>query len=160
MDFGEGSQWTILIPIIVIIVLSFVMRRRKPAEKTEVDIVGSLFIDVSENLKLVEKFSFRGRPKKFQTGSWQRNSEKLDFLDSSLRSALDDAFGMAEDFNKEIEAAKKYKSTSYLSAISVDKLNAPLVKSKDGLEEWLKANMEKMGPGAGRRGCLGGGLGG
>ena len=156
MDFfGEGSQWAILIPIIILIVLSFVMRRRRPAEKTDPEIAGSLFLDVNENLKLAESFSFQRRPKKFRTGSWQRNSEKVDFLDASLRSSLADAFGLAEDFNQEIESAKKYKSTIYLSGVDVHKLEEPLAKSKQGLEEWLKANIQQMGPGAARRGCMG-----
>lgn len=39
MDFfGEGTQWAIIIPIIILIVLSFVMRRRR-AEKTDPEIV-------------------------------------------------------------------------------------------------------------------------
>lgn len=157
MDFfGEGSQWAILIPIIILIVLSFVMRRRRPAEKTDPEIAGSLFLDVNENLKLAESFSFQRRPKKFRTGSWQRNSEKVDFLDASLRSSLADAFGLAEDFNQEIESAKKYKSSIYLSGVDVHKLEEPLTKSKQGLEEWLKANIQQAGPDAGRRGCLGG----
>jgi len=156
MDFfGEGSQWSILIPIIILIVLSFVMRRRRPAEKTDPAIAGSLFLDVNENLKLAESFSFQRRPKKFRTGSWQRNSEKVDFLDVSLRSSLADAFGLAEGFNQEIESAKKYKSTIYLSGVDVQKLEGPLTKSKEGLEEWLKANMQQTGPEAGRRGCMG-----
>ena len=161
MDFfGEGSQWAIIIPIIILIVLSFVMRRRRPAEKTDTEIAGSLFLDANENLKLAESFSFQRRPKKFRTGSWQRNSEKVDFLDASLRSSLADAFGLAEDFNQEIEAAKKYKSTIYLSGVDVHKLEEPLTKSKQGLEEWLKANIQQAGPGAGQRGCLPGGFGG
>ena len=154
-DFGEGSQWAIIIPIIILIVLSFVMRRRRPAEKTDTEIAGSLFLDANENLKLAESFSFQRRPKKFRTGSWQRNSEKVDFLDASLRSSLADAFGLAEDFNQEIEAAKKYKSTIYLSGVDVHKLEEPLTKSKQGLEEWLKANIQQTGPEAGRRGCMG-----
>jgi len=156
MDFfGEGSQWAILIPIIILIVLSFVMRRRRPAEKTDPEIAGTLFLDVNENLKLAESFSFQRRPKKFRTGSWQRNSEKVDFLDASLRSSLADAFGLAEDFNQQIESAKKYKSTIYLSGVDVHKLEEPLTKSKQGLEEWLKANIQQTGPEAGRRGCMG-----
>lgn len=155
MDFfGEGSQWAILIPIIILIVFSVLMRRRR-AERTETEIAGSLFLDVNENLKLVENFSFQRHPKKFRTGSWERNSAKVDFLDASLRSALGDAFGLAEGFNQEIEAAKKYKSTIYLSGVDVHKLEEPLAKSKQGLEEWLKANIQQVGPGAARRGCMG-----
>ncbi len=161
MDFfGEGSQWVILIPIIILIVLSFVMKRRRPAEKTDPEIAGSLFLDVNENLKLAESFSLQRRPKKFRTGSWQRNSEKVDFLPRTLQDALSTAFTLAEDSNQQIDAAKKYKSTIYLSGVDVHKLEGPLTKSKEGLEEWLKANIQQTGPEAGRRGCLPGGFGG
>ena len=161
MDFfGEGSQWAILIPIIILIVLTFVMRRRRPAEKTDPEIAGSLFLDVNENLKLAESFSFQRRPKKFRAGSWQRNSEKVNFLPRTLQDALSTAFTLAEDFNQQIDAAKKYKSTIYLSGVDVHKLEEPLTKSKEGLEEWLKANIQQAGPEAGRRGCMPGGFGG
>ncbi|GAI46803.1 unnamed protein product, partial [marine sediment metagenome] len=109
--------------------------RRRPAEKTDPEIAGTLFLDVNENLKLAESFSFQRRPKKFRTGSWQRNSEKVDFLGASLRSSLADAFGLAEDFNQQIESAKKYKSTIYLSGVDVHKLEEPLTKSKQGLSD-------------------------
>lgn len=158
--FGGDNQWYILIPLIILIVFTFFFRRRRGAEKTETDIAGSLFYDVNTNLKLVENFSYQGRRSKFKTDSWKRNSEKIDFLDASLRGDLADAFTLAETFNQEIEAAKKYKSTTYLTTIDVDKLKSPLTKSKEGLEGWLKVNMQQHGPDAGRRGCMGGGFGG
>ena len=155
MDLFGGESWYILIPIIILIVLSFVMKRRRPAERTDPEIAGTLFLDVNENLKLAESFSFQRRPKKFRTGSWQRNSEKVDFLPRTLQDALSTAFTLAEDFNQQIDAAKKYKSTIYLSGVDVRKLEGPLTKSKEGLEEWLKANIQQTGPEAGRRGCMG-----
>jgi hypothetical protein len=155
-----GEQWQWLIPLIIIIVLSFVMRRRRPAEKTPQDIASSLLMDVVANQRALEKFETQKRPKKLQFGSWQRNSEKIDFLEPSLRSTLADTFRQIEDFNLRVESAKMYKSTSYLFGVNVEKLQGPLAKSREGLEEWLKANIEQAGPGAGRQGCLGGGLGG
>jgi hypothetical protein len=53
-----------------------------------------------------------------------------------------------------------YKSSSYLFGVNIDRLQEPLEKSRIGLEDWLKANMEQAGPGAGRQGCMGGGFGG
>jgi len=154
MDFfGEGSQWAIIIPIIILIVLSIVMRRRRPAEKTESEIVGSLFVDVSENLRLMEKFSYQGRPKKFRTDSWKRNSEKIGFLPETLQETLSRAFSLAEDFNQQIDAAKKQRANIYLTGVDAHKLEAPLTKSKEGLEEWIRANMP-LDTG-GRRGCMG-----
>ena len=155
-----GEQWSWLIPLIIIIVLSFVMRRRRPAEKTPQDIASSLLMDVMANQRALEKFETQKRPKKLQLGSWQRNSEKIDFLEPSVRSTLADTFRQIEDFNLRVESAKMYKSTSYLFGVNIDKLQQPLAKSREGLEEWLKANIEQAGPGAGRQGCMGGGMGG
>ena len=151
---NEQLSW--LIPLIIIIVLSFVMRRRRPVEKTPQDIAPSLLTDVLANQRALEKFDTQKRPKKLQLGSWKRNSEKIDFLDSSLRSTLADTFRQIEDFNLRVESAKMYKSTSYLFGVNIEKLQEPLAKSREGLEEWLKANMEQAGPGAGRQGCMGG----
>jgi tRNA/tmRNA/rRNA uracil-C5-methylase (TrmA/RlmC/RlmD family) len=153
MDFfGEGTQWAIIIPIIILIVLSFVMRRRR-AEKTDPEIVGSLFMDVNENLRLMERFSVRGRPKKFKTDSWNRNSEKIGFLPQSLQENLSQVFRLAEEFNQSIDAAKKQRANIYLTGVDAHKLEAPLTKSKEGLEEWIRSNMPLD---TGRRGCMGG----
>jgi hypothetical protein len=159
--FGAaGDQWSWLIPLIIIIVLSFVMRRRRPVEKTPQDIASSLLMDVMADQRAIEKFETQKRPRKLQFGSWKRNSEKIDFLDPSLRTTLSDTFRQIEDFNLRVESAKMYKSTSYLFGVNIERLQEPLAKSREGLEEWLKANIEQAGPGAGRQGCLGGGLGG
>lgn len=151
--FGEGSSWAIIIPIIILIVLSIVMRRRRPAEKTESEIVGSLFMDVSENLRLMEKFSYQKRPKKFRIDSWKRNSEKVGFLPETLQNTLSQAFGLVEDFNQQIDAAKKQRANIYLTGVDAHKLEAPLTKSKEGLEQWIRANMPLET--TGRRGCMG-----
>ena len=156
---GEGNQWMFLIPLVIIIIWSLFFRRRR-AEGTGVEIASSLFFEVSENLRIVGGFSTQKRPTKFRTASWKRNSEKVDFLEASLRADLADAFNLAESFNQSIDAAKKQKSNIYLSGIDVHKLEEPLTRSKDGLQEWLKTNMQQAGPDAGRRGCMGGGLGG
>jgi len=154
MDFfGEGNQWAIIIPIIILIVLSVVMRRRRPGEKTEQEIVGSLFMDVNENLRLMERFSYRGRPKRFRADSWKRNSEKVGFLPQALRDTMSQAFTLVEDFNHQIDTAKKQRATIYLTGVDAHKLEAPLTKSKEGLEEWIRANMPVDT--GGRRGCMG-----
>jgi hypothetical protein len=154
MDFfGAGNQWAIIIPIIILIVLSIVMRRRRPGEKTEQEIVGSLFSDVNENLRLMERFSLRGRPRRFKADSWKRNSEKVGFLPQALRDTMSQAFTLAEEFNQSIDAAKKQRANIYLTGVDVHKLEAPLTKSKEGLEEWIRANMPVDT--GGRRGCMG-----
>ena len=161
MDFGEGSTFYYIIPIVVLIVLSFVLRRRRGGgtEQTPVDIAGSLLFDVRENQKVVGAVGTQMRPKKLKNDSWRRNEAKLDFLDTSLRNTLSETFNLAEDYNMQVDAAKRFKSTSYISVINVDRLKRSLSSSNQGLEEWLRANMEQGGPTQQqqRPGCLFGG---
>jgi len=153
MDFGEiGTNLLIILAIIALLALNIFLRRRR-GERTPLEVALSLLSETNLNQKLVEEFQFHLKVKKFKTESWKRNKTKLDFLDQSLQTTLADAFSMAERFNQDIDAAKKHKSATYLSGIDVDKLKEPLAKSKQGLEEWIKANMEKQ-QFAGRRGCL------
>jgi hypothetical protein len=157
---SSAEQWSWLIPLIIVVVLSIVTRRHKPAEKSPQDIASSLLMDIMANQRALEKFDTQKRPKKLKIGSWQRNSEKLDFLDEEVRKNVTEAFRQMEDFNLRVDSAKMYKSSSYLFGVNIDRLQEPLEKGRIGLEEWLKANMEQAGPGAGRQGCMGGGFGG
>lgn len=155
MDFGEtGANAVVILAIVALLVLNIFLKRRR-GEKTPVEMAISLLSEINRNQALAEEFRFELHVSKFQTGSWKRNKDKLDFLDHVLRAAIDESFSMAEGFNQEIAAAKRSKSTSYLSSINVAKLKEPLAKSKQGLEEWLQANMESQ-PLAKRRGCLSG----
>ena len=67
----------------------------------------------------------------------------MNYIDSGLRYTLADAYETAEEFNREIVAAKKHKSASYLAGIQVDRLRKPLGSSKQGLEEWLALNQSR-----------------
>jgi len=156
MDFfgGEGSsQWTMIIPLIVLIVFSVFMRRRK-SENTPQDIASSLLNDLNANQGIMERLSSQVRPTKLKIGSWQRNNAKLGFLDDATRSSVTNFFKMAEDFNQQMDTAKRYKTTSYISGINTERMQEPLAKSREGLQEWMKVNMQQAGPGAGRQGCL------
>ncbi len=162
MDFfggeGGGSQWMLIIPLIVLIVFSIFMRRRK-SENSPQDIVMSLISDLHSNQRVVEQFESQTRPTKLKIGSWQRNRDKIGFLDETTRSNVSNFFKMAEDFNLQMDTAKRYKTTSYLSGMNTEKMREPLTKSIEGLQEWLKVNMQQMGPGTGNQGCMGGGSG-
>ena len=156
MDFfgGEGtSQWTMIIPLIGLIVFSIFMRRRK-SENTPQDIASSLLSDLNANQGIVEHFDSQTRPTKLKIGSWQRNNNKLGFLDGATSSNITNFFKMAEDFNLQMDTAKKYKTTSYISGINTERMKEPLAKSREGLQEWMKLNMQQAGPGAGRQGCI------
>ncbi len=155
MDFGEtGANVLVILAIVALLVLNIFLKRRR-GEKTPVEMAVSLLAEISRNQMLAEEFRFELNVSTFKTGSWKRNKDKLDFLDHWLRTAIDESFSMTEGFNQEIAAAKKSKSTSYLSGINVAKLKEPLAKSKQGLEEWLQVNMQSQ-PLSRRRGCLSG----
>ena len=140
--FGDiGRNLIILIPIIILILVNAFFRKRR-AERTQPEIVISLLTEVSLNQQIVEAFA--QQTKKFRTGSWQRNKNKLDFLEQELQFALAETFSLAEEFNREIAAAKKYKSSSYLIGIPVDNLRKPLAHSRQGLEEWLQTNSDQI----------------
>ena len=67
----------------------------------------------------------------------------MDYIDQSLYVTLADAYEIADGFNREIDAARKHKSSSYVAGINASRLIGPLVKSKRGLEEWMTLNKDK-----------------
>ena len=155
-DFGDiGRNLIILIPLILLIVFNLFFRRRKKAEKTQPEIAMGLLSEVAINQQIAETFLQRSQLKKFRTGSWQRNQEKLDFLDQKLQDELAKTFSMAEEFNRAVDATRKFKSPSYLEGISVDRLKESLTRSRQGLEEWFESNKDQAMTTPGRRGCLG-----
>ncbi len=150
MDWGAIAGNVPFIAIVVGLILLQVylmrrMRRRKPAASSwetaaHREIVRCLLFDVRLNSDLTEVFRLHWQARKFETFSWRRSKTKVDFLAQPVRAALTDAVVMAEDFNQQIAAAKKYKSVSYMDNIDVNKLKEPLARSRQGLEEWLQAN--------------------
>jgi len=153
-DFGDfGNTLIILIPLILIILFNVFFKKRK-TEKTQPEIAMSLLSEVVTNQQIAEGFLGKTRIRKFRTDSWQRNKEKLDFLDQTLRDELAKTFGMAEEFNRAVDATRKFKSSSYLEGISVDRLKESLARSRQGLEEWFETNKDQAMTMPGRRGCL------
>ena len=145
MDFDWGDIGRILaylIPAIIIILTNVVFRKQKQ-QQAKLTVVRSLLSEISFNQKLIEAFSLQWQTKQFKTVTWKRNKDKMYYIDPGLRYTLADAYEIAEEFNREIDAAKKHKSTSYLAGMRVDKLGEPLAKSKQGLEEWLELNQRK-----------------
>jgi hypothetical protein len=155
VDFENiPANLIIIVAIFALLVLNIFIRRWR-GERTPLDIAMRLLSDVNQNQKLSESFQYTLSVKKFKTDNWKRNKDKLDFLDEPLRMILDNAFSMAEGFNQDIEAAKKHKSTSYLSGVNAEKLKEPLDKSKHRLENWLQANATRQQGTTGRRGLFG-----
>ncbi len=146
MDFGDwgdiGKILTYLIPAIILILTNVVFRKKK-GQKARLSLVRSLLSEIDYNQKLIEAFSMQLQTRKFKIATWQRNKDRMDYIDSGLRYTLADAYETAEEFNREIDAAKKHKSASYLAGIQVDRLRKPLGSSKQGLEEWLTLNQSR-----------------
>ncbi len=141
MDFGAiGENLPLFVIIAAIILLQFFLRRRRKPETTHREIVQDLLAETRLNQALLEVFYHQQKPRKFMATSWQRNKTRLDFLEQSLQTVLYDAYMMAEDFNQQIDAAKKHKSANYIPSLNVDKLKGLLTKSREGLEEWFVAH--------------------
>ena len=153
-NFGDFSNTLIiLIPIILIILFNVFFKKRK-AEKTQPEIAMSLLSEVAMNQQIAKASLDKSQIKKFRTDSWQRNREKLDFLSQTLRDELAKTFGMAEEFNRAVDATRKFKSSSYLEGISVERLRESFDRSRKGLNDWFEANKDQTAMTPGRRGCL------
>jgi hypothetical protein len=142
-DWGEiGRILAYIIPVVILLVVN-VFFRKQHEQKRRLTVVKRLLSEINYNQELVEAFSFRWQTKKFKVGNWKRNKDKMDYIDQSLHATLAGAYEIAEEFNREIDAAKKHKSPGYLANIRVDRLTEPLARSKQGLEEWLRLNKGK-----------------
>ena len=148
-----GRNLIILLPIVLLILFNIFFRKRRE-DRTQPEIVISLLSEIALNQQIMEAFLQKWQSRKFRAGSWQRNKAKLDFLDQELQNTLARAFSLAEEFNQDIDSARKYKSSSYLAGISVDKLREPLTRSRQGLEEWLQSSGGQTTITTGRRGLF------
>jgi len=142
-DWSEiGKVISYLIPLIMFILFNVLFRKHREQQRRQA-VVKGLLSETDYNSKLVESFSMQSQMKNFKTSTWKRNRDKMDHIDHSLYSTLADAYEIADGFNREIDAAKKHKSTSYIAGIDVSRLIKPLAKSKQGLEEWIELNKSK-----------------
>ncbi len=143
MDFGDISDnLPIIISIVMLILLQFFLRRKRSPEATNLGMVQGLLSEVRLNLRLTDIFTYSKPGRKFMTTSWTLYQNKLDFLDQSLRGTISDTFLMIEEYNLQIASAKKYKSTSYLAAMDMDRLKDLLTGTEEGLEKWLSSHSE------------------
>ena len=142
MDFNWDeiiNMLPFLAPILFLIFNVWLKKRRGQDNPTTV--VSNLLLENEYNQELAESFSTQLQMKKFRKTTWDRNKDKLEYLgDSGLYSKLADAYDFIEEFNRDIDLAKKYNSTSYLLNVRVDKLRGPLNEVKHGLQNWLELN--------------------
>ena len=142
-DWSElGKFLSYIIPLIMFVLFNVVFKKHREKQR-QLAVVKSLLSEIEYNSNLVETFSMRPQMKNFKTATWKRNRDKMDYIDQSLYSTLADVYEVADGFNREIDAAKKHKSTSYIAGLDVSRLIKPLAKSKQGLEEWTELNKSK-----------------
>ena len=119
-DWGEiGKILGYLAPVIIFLVVNIFFRKQQE-QKRRLEVVKGLLSEIDYNQKLMEAFSFQWQAKKFKTGNWKKNKDKMDYIDQSLHATLAGAYEIAEDFNQEIATAQKYKSASYLAGIRTE----------------------------------------
>ena len=150
-DWGNiGSILTYLLPVLAFVFINIFFRKRQERKRRQ-QVVHSLLSEIEYNQNLMEAFLFKWQAKKFKTGTWKSNRGKMDYIDQSLHNTLAGTYEIIEQFNSEIDAAKKHQSSSYLVGIQVDRLKDPLAKSKQGLEQWLEMEeRQKEMPGPGK----------
>ena len=142
-DWGEiGKVFSYLIPVILFLLFNVLFKKQREQQR-RMAVVKSLLSETGYNSKLVDSFSFQSQMKNFKTATWKKNKDKMDYVDQTLYSTLADAYEIADGFNREIDAARKYKSTSYIASIDARRLVEPLAKSRQGLEEWIELNKGK-----------------
>lgn len=132
----------ILIGIIILLLLGLnIYVRSRRSLKSPLGRVALILTNINHNVNLAENFSFHHRIGRMKTGAWQKNKDKIDFVPQELRMTLSRVFEMCEEVNDRIDAARKFKSDSYMAGIDISKLKTPLADSQQRLHEWLQANM-------------------
>jgi hypothetical protein len=152
---GEWTQY-IFIVLIVLFLIWNIVRRRKVGN-TNLDAAAGVLSEVNDNLRIMEERMANWQSKKkFKTSFWKNYSSRLDFLDQELKSKLNEAYAMADDFNARIDSARKNNSMPLLQDMQVSRLRDPLMKSKEGLVTWLRTNYQAEAQNNPRRGgCMG-----
>ncbi len=154
MELNNSIMTGILVILGIAALVGNIYFGKRKIEKTPLGKVTSIILDARHNLRVIQNFKFHRGVKKLKTRSWTRNRDKVDFLPMELLSELSQVFDMSEDINQRIEAARKFKSDSYMAGIDVSKLEAPLEHVIPPLQEWLQENMSNPDYAPKRRGLF------
>jgi len=140
MGFGSLGERILFVLVIIAAIFVISLIRRRDPKKERAEIVRQLLTDTRIDLILVETFDRQPPGRRFETGSWQLNKKKLVFLEKTIQADMDDAFGKALDYNRRLKAARKTKSAERVVPDS-EGMKAPLLRIKDGLQDWLLTNV-------------------
>ena len=108
MELSGTVMNVILVILIVILLAANIYFRRRKEEKTPLGKVIRILYEVGHNQRTIESFEFHQGRKKFKTGGWKRNKNKVDFLPSELLATLSKAFEMAEEFTNPVQSGNTY----------------------------------------------------
>ena len=159
MDLGNLSEvLPIILVIIGIIAIQYFLRRKGGTKSSHQYVVHGLLSDIRINLRLVEILMDGEQIKRFSTNGWKLHSNNIEFLTQNLQSALEDVFGIAQDYNDQVATTKKFMTTNYEADINTARLKDLLQKCKSALEDWLMTNVGTTDPG-GKTGIFDGLLG-
>ena len=143
MDWGTIGERLLFVAAIVAFLLLFSVFRGRSPLKARAEMVRTLLSEIRVNLILVETFHQQPKPRRFETTHWQLHKKKFAFLGKSLEADMASVFGQAIDHNARLNAAKRSKSTEKVVP-DLEAMNAPLVRIKQGLEDWLLANIGRI----------------
>jgi hypothetical protein len=147
MDFGTIQEnLPFIIGAAALLAVQLFLRKKAGPAANQQQVVQNLLSEIQLDLKIAENFSYAAPARKYMITTWKMNKERLEFLDKDVQATLNDAFVIAEDYNKQIDSAKRFKSTSYIVGIDTKKLRSFLTTSQQGLEKWMIAKTGTKNP--------------
>lgn len=137
---GVGS--TVLFGVVMFLLLGMAVgiqiwrTRRAPLGK-----VVSILSSIRYNQKLCANFSYHRSVGRMKAKAWEKHRDRVTFLPDELYDELSKLFDKVAEINENIDAAIKHQSDSYMSAVDVDRLEAPLETCREQLQAWIYENM-------------------
>ena len=152
---GETAANVILVVVLIGLLVANVYFKKRKGDDTPLGRAASILLEIHHNENQAANFNFHYGMRNFKTSNWKRYKDKIDYLPQELVQDLSQTFDMVEDVNQRINAARAYKSDSYLAGIDVSRLGPSLAKSKAQLQEWLQENLQNPEYAPKRRGLFG-----
>jgi hypothetical protein len=137
LNWNNAADVLILVGMVALFIGAIIYRQRRNSTAPML-IVFNLYRDIDKNMKLVNRSSQIRKAVRFKTKAWRKSQTHLDFLNEELRSAINAGFRLADEFNTQIENAKKTGAVVLLSTLPVESLTEPMTKAKTGLGEWIR----------------------
>lgn len=138
---GVGSTILVIVVLVLALLLSlglqYVRIGRSPMGK-----VVRICNNIKFNEKLSQELGIGGRARRFKTGAWDKNKNKIQFLPEELLVDLSAVFHDISQINDRMDTAMRLKSDSYLESLQADLLTEPISKCREQLQAWIYENMQ------------------